>query len=212
MKECSKNKPVLTADSNLFYFEDGILPPAVEAYRHQLPWPFPPDESNIFLTAFFGSMDLVKLEHRHEGIDFHVKAGTSVICIEDGEVIYENDDERGFTFGDIYIQGLNTNIRYRYCHIELTSMPWDFRTFWNSKPIRPKVQAGQILGKVAPWFAEIPIDIPIPGELESLYGRKRDHLHLETSYSPYTFFSKNGLYDEIFNPLLLLQNPTDYFH
>lgn len=153
----------------------------------------------------------------HAGIDFHVKAGTKVRCVEDGQIIYGIDDERGFTFGDLFIQGSETNIRYRYCHLQLSSMPWDYRKLFGFtsgvEPFRPMVKAGQVLGRVGSWFREIPSAIELPQELEEVYGRKRDHLHLETSYNPYSFFDPESwnIKTEEFNPLLVLQRPGDYF-
>jgi len=212
MVEGNRHNSIIVAEPNYPCFEHGHLPADLEAYRYKLPWPLRSDESGIFISAFFGGQDFVKKDCIHDGVDFHVSAGTPVTCIEDGQVIYGIDDERGWTFGNLFIQGSITNIRYRYCHLALDSLPWDIKSLWGGDiNKRPTVKAGQILGEVARWFSEIPPDISIPVEAENLYGRRRDHLHLTTEYSPYSFYSKEGLRATEFNPLLVLQKPSDYF-
>jgi hypothetical protein len=208
-----ENKSVIISEDKQFHFEHGPVPQALEIFRNSLPWPFARNETNIFIAAFYNDYDLVMPERIHTGVDFHVKSGTEVCCIEDGQIIYGIDDERGWTFGDLFIQGSKSNIRYRYCHLDLKSLPWDIQTFWAEKAIKPKVKAGQIIGKVASWFSEVPSNINLPQDLEALYGRKRDHLHLETSHSPYTFFDRKGFdYRPVMlNPLLVLQKPEVYF-
>lgn len=212
MKEQLGHSPVIVAEENRFQFEEGQLPAVLESYRHKLPWPFTRSVRRpIYLAAFFDGQDLVMKNRVHDGIDFHVKAGTKVRCVEDGQIIYGIDDERGFA--DLFIQGDETSIQYRYCHLKPDSLPWDYRTLWGNKAVRPMVKAGQILGRVGPWFRKIPSEIEISQELEDVYGRKRDHLHLETSYNPYPFFSWEhwNTKTEEFNPLLVLQRPEDYF-
>jgi hypothetical protein len=203
------NVPLLLKDKSIPKFDEGKLPSELERYKHQLPWPLLKNQTNIYLAAFHGGPDSAMKEWTHEGVDFQVKAGTTVKCIEDGYVAYARDDERGFYFGNLIIQGSRTHILYRYCHLRLDSLPWDYKTLWGENRAMPMVKAGQDLGRVAAWFKDFDPQIKLPNEVEAIYGRKRDHLHLGTAYNPY--YRQHVFHRSVsFNPLLVLQKPKDY--
>jgi hypothetical protein len=210
------NNPLLLEKRYIDRCDDGDLPSALASYKHQLAWPFTRSETNIYLAAGVGDPDYPSGGRvTHTGIDFQVEAGAPIECIEDGQIVYATSDERG-DFGNIIIQGSNTHIVYRYCHVNLANLPWDVQKLFSVRRDNPMVKAGQVIGGVGKWFKELPPKVNIPNEVEAIYGRKYDHLHLETAYNPHPLGSiefAEALADRSveFNPLLVLQKPEDYF-
>lgn len=192
---------------------------------HSVPWPISPDTQNFHLAHYPGEEVIIDLDmdppnkQIHPGIDIQIQAGTPVYSPSDG-IIYNcsvsattfyqdgsyDPPQRGKDEADIIIESLNDNLFYILAHMSLESIPERLKHEPNKPSTEAKVKQGEYLGNVFKWPHEHLPCVPIPEDIEQIYGRKFDHLHFETIYrlrpTKMSIFSS---FDHVeVNPLLLL--------
>lgn len=201
-------------DSYLTECNKGNLPEEILSLSHSVNWPLDLTTARIHIAAFHEKKEFFSSAEGslHNGMDIQVPAGTPVFAPEESRVIFVNDRGIIQILGDVELY-TEKGIVYSIRHLDRWSINERFSLeFMFSQSFDPRssveVSAGEKLGVVGEWPVNVNKHLTLTKEVEQLYGRTYDHVHLSTYYYPDKGALENTMFykeKSSFNPLLLLR-------
>jgi len=206
------------------------LPKELENLRHKIDWPVDMTDLHSHIACHFGDKQNYsepRPSHSpHDGIDVQLKAESRVIAPEDNLIVVMVDVgrpnfERGLA--DIILYSEESGIVYNFCHLDAKSLSEKLleRTYFDAYS-KIRLNKGDEVGIVGKFFneytaeqrgkaglgavAELDPAISVPPDVEKVFGRSYNHVHISTCYHPRSrvFWRVSDL-ENYLNPLSLFK-------
>jgi len=166
-------------------------------------WPIALDTPNFHLAAYYGeeSYPSPSLDEdsfiKHTGIDIQVLKGTKVLAPEDIEIMYPcTRPEDPPWLVNLTLHGLESDLVYGFAHLDKKSIEWLGK--------KQRIKRGEPFCEVGEFDCDVSYIRAIPGDVQRVYERTFDHLHVST-FNPGGPWKSPRKIPGKFNPLLLLK-------
>lgn len=192
--------------------ENCALPKGLSHLQHSITWPVDMSDPLAHITTYFERENYSQPEpgDKHPGIDIQLPLGSKILSPDNATVVYVDSDSRtnkARELTNIMLYSEDNHIIYWLCHLNTKTIPEHIlkRSYFD-KWSDTKLKQGEFIGEVGVFFNQMMAEkhktgldsnIKIPEDVEKVYGRSYNHLHLETHYIPDIY----KLYIESFQPV-----------
>ena len=201
------------------------IPPGFKLNLYgRLPWPIAVRSVPFHIaTIFLDDQNWGKIDNDmvHTGVDFLAPEGTVVRACQSGWV-YMVRRFPWANMAEVSIFSEESQMLWHYAHLHLSSIERRFqerKTAVIAGRDAIQVEAGQMIGRIGKYPKPIDRRLTLPASVERVFGRRFDHVHLQTEFvtRPGWMRRKTKFEDSYFrdwmvdgthiemNPLLLLQ-------
>lgn len=183
-----------------------VLPAELQSLRHSLAWPIDMRDAPAQITCYFGDLSYSYLakdqRDPHFAIDIQAPLHTPVLAPTDARVAIVDattpmNETRGWT--DILLLDEEANLAYWLVHLDTNSIPYKLAReayFGDGGDLR--VKRGEMVGRVGLFFNDWTVkrqaeygvppflhpDVQLDPEVEKVFRRQYDHLHMEIHRVP----------------------------
>lgn len=208
----------------------GQLPQEIEHLRHQIDWPVDMKNPHSHITTHFRAeqnySDPKPSQSTHDAVDIQLDLGSKIIAPENNLIVVMADQggpnfKRGLA--DIILYSKEYGIVYKFCHLDAKSLSKKLleRTYFDADS-KIRLNKGDEVGRVGKFFneytarqrgkagldavAELDPAISVPEDVEEVFGRSYNHIHISAHHypDPREFWQGLRLENHI-NPLLLFK-------